>query len=61
MKNTRVRVVGAEGATDAIRRVIDGLDATTKQPRKVVPPVQSSAPSALDVLGYLFLGLASSA
>jgi len=27
----------------------------------VVQPVQSFAPSALDVLGYLFLGLASSA
>jgi len=26
-----------------------------------MPPVQSSAPSALDVVGYLFLGLASSA
>jgi len=41
--------------------VIDRLRVATKQPRRVVPPVQSSALSALDVLGYLFLGLASSA
>jgi hypothetical protein len=29
--------------------------------RRVLQPVQSSAPSALDVLGYRFLGLESSA
>jgi hypothetical protein len=50
-----------EAATDAIRRVIDRLQATTKPPRGAVALVQSCAPSALDVLGYLFLGLASSA
>jgi hypothetical protein len=37
------------------------LVVATKHTRRAVPPVQSSAPSALDVLGYLFLGLASSA
>jgi len=41
--------------------VIDRLHATTKRPAEVAQPVQSSAPSALDVLGGLFLGLASSA
>ena len=41
--------------------VIDGLHATTKRPPRVVQPVQSSAPSALDALGDLFLSLASSA
>jgi hypothetical protein len=38
--------------------VIDGLLATR---RRVVQPVRSSAPSALDPLGYPFLGLAGSA
>jgi hypothetical protein len=41
--------------------VIDGFLATTKYPRRVVQPVRSSAPSALELLGDLFLGLASSA
>jgi len=41
--------------------VIDGGHAKTKQLGRVVQPVQSAAPSALAVLGDLFLGLASSA
>ena len=50
----------AEGV--AIRfGVIDRLHGTTKQPRRAVQPFRSAAPSALDVLGDLFLGLASSA
>ena len=36
--------------------MIDGWHAPTKQPPRVVQPGQSSAPSALDVSGGLFLG-----
>jgi len=38
--------------------IVDRLSAPIKQPPWAVQPVQSAAPSALDILGYLFLGLA---
>jgi len=47
--------------TDAIRGALTDWMSQPNSLAGVVQPVQSSAPSALDVLGYVFLGLASSA